>query len=702
MSARTIRFLSAAALLAALALAPSAQASVNRAQAARIAIAALHPARHANHLVVFGLASPVPAGARVFADAPQLPKRGALVLSGDELTFTLKPRPLVHAAWLFFEDTQYGATTDQAGVLVLVDTSSGRVVRREQLAAAPLIDGRALPFMRSESAYANQRGAVLTEAQRLAPKPKLHRTHAAADTAQAAAASVVPPNYFSDDCMVTIGDRFEVGTPAHKVAGFAGDLADLEAWGRAAGIRVYSAPHASGAAQLRNLIDRVTSQASPCRNIVLGVAGHGFPASAPGVVGTAQPSIQLSAQTKATKNGQQVVSWHLLNATDVARILRAHPQTQFELLLASCYSGRFIPALKAAQAADKLDNLLLLATQANATEVAYGYVANGQQGLNPPAGAQILPNPTAARQSPVPESDWMHQIVDGLDAWEHQQTVFYGHGPFPWVDTPIGFVGGLKRAVLDAPYHDFVAATLGWTHPQSSIGDLVKRYSYSIKAGVADGKESFHGYSTGSGTSTWDASWNRVWITIDRARRLVMSSTFVDKVEINMSASGDNNSDAYAGSASGSWTDHYPRTCSYAGLTPSGSVALRGFGADTYGDVHPYMMELSYQFAGKLSFSLDDAGTYNGAGTCMSGGDSSPAQPDRPFIGAANCATPASSRNRQVSVSAWDLGKQQIHGEAPFAGDLTGISCVIGPLDYGSDATATGTYKLDLARTPGT
>src|SRR5438445_586978 len=82
-------------------------------------------------------------------------------------------------------------------------------------------------------------------------------------------------------------------------------------------------------------------------------------------IAAVQPTIQLAS-------GPNV--WHLLTAATIAGILRAHPQTQFELLLSSCFSGRFIPALKAAQTAGKLDNLLLLATQANATEVAYGYV----------------------------------------------------------------------------------------------------------------------------------------------------------------------------------------------------------------------------------------------------------------------------------------------------------------------------------------
>ena len=70
-----------------------------------------------------------------------------------------------------------------------------------------------------------------------------------------------------------------------------------------------------------------------------------------------------------------------------------------------------------------------------------------------------------------------------------------------------------------------------------------------------------------------------------------------------------------------------------------------------------------------------------------------------PFIGADICNSPFESRSTGVPVPVWDLGKAQIHVESPFAGDLTGGCPIRG---YGADATSSGTYKVDLTRTPGT
>jgi hypothetical protein len=459
------------------------------------------------------------------------------------------------------------------------------------------------------------------------------------------------------------------------------------------------------------LIDKIATQAGPCHNIVVAVAGHG--SKAPGTPdplnptsaaltasGTVQPSILLTKSVTA----QGVTTRHYLTANDITGILSAHPQTQFELLLSSCFSGRFIPVLTAAQQASKLDNLLLIATQANAREVSWSHIQEGRQGLTPARKAPLLTNPATPRQSPIPESDWMHAIVDDMNQWTEQSSVFYSPVPFGFenASTPIGLVGGLKRAVLDAPSRDFAAASLLLTHPQASVGELFKTYTYSAKVSVGLGKETFHAFYNGTGTASWTATWSRVWIAVDRARRLVITPTSLstDGV-IHPNTLGDAVSASFTGSASGNWTDNGGHTCSYAGLTPSGQDRLRGAGGDTYGKVHPYLVEDSYQFAGTFGIVFSNDGAYSSGGTCTNsdGSDAGSPDPFQPFVGADLCNTPYESRYLGVPVPAWDLGKAQIHVESSFSGDLTGGCAIKG---YPSDAISTGTYVLDLTRTPGT
>jgi hypothetical protein len=319
----------AATTLVALAL-PSVASALTRAQANRIALAALRPAALQRPVVVYGLPRPVSTSDHVVQEAvPIRHGRRSLAPPGTQ--------------WVFFEDLVPDAYFDHPGRLLFVSDRTGRVSASIATQSYPLVNGRA-PFIEP----APRRYVVFAQPRALAA---VRRTTSVAGPAAAAAADALPAGSMAGECILTVGDE----GPDQK--SFGPDLDQVKFTAARFRIPVYPLPKredgsAPDGTDLPAFATKLVKD-KHCKDILIFLAGHGRP-GVPGVW--------------VARDGEGVPD-RTVDPKDLRKTMADNPETTFKIILDSCHSGLFVPELPAS-----IKNLLVLSVSSAADEVSYnGY-----------------------------------------------------------------------------------------------------------------------------------------------------------------------------------------------------------------------------------------------------------------------------------------------------------------------------------------
>jgi hypothetical protein len=290
------------------------QHTISRRAVDKRAVALLHPSRAGakSGVRLYGLAKPLAAGATI--TEATLGLRKAIV----------KPLKTTEKAWVFWEDLQPSARFEHPSVVLLISANGGRVLARASFVTYPEVNGTAASFVTSRSrrllVYGRNPGGHrrrrLTKAQLTAIKQASQEARTALRAGKTAHKADA-----SHSKLITIVDH---------VSGGAGDTFENEE----SAITYAFAQHGiatQGVLSANALSAAVQSAAGEGKtNVTVYLDGHGASTAA-----TELPTVSLG-------EGAGVVT-----SSDLAAIVKAHPEVQFNFIVDSCYSGRFVDPLKA-------------------------------------------------------------------------------------------------------------------------------------------------------------------------------------------------------------------------------------------------------------------------------------------------------------------------------------------------------------------
>ncbi|MHB8471218.1 MAG: hypothetical protein ACYDA3_10895 [Gaiellaceae bacterium] len=335
--------------------------AVSRPAAQKAALAALKASKVTGPVIVFGLPAPLPKGAGVSEAGPGPSKAGKTTVAGDLETFADTQKRLPAGIWLFWMDLAPYAHFEHPSVMVLIG-SNGKVVRKQTLAWWPLVNGKAPAFF-SPSGYASARYRVFSHG---VAAPKARRT-----ARVVAATSAMTASKFPNDCIVLASDDTD--------ANFAGDQQAVAATAKTLGIPL---ERATSAADLEAKVAKLSSATPACTDVVIYLDAHGYPAtgsnfaspsgggnipeSAHAQVGLKSISFQVGPGLGVTT----VVKSNTLDAVAVRKVMAAHMNLTFKLVVDSCFSGRWT------ELSDQ-SNLRVILAASRSDQMSYGYIGNG-------------------------------------------------------------------------------------------------------------------------------------------------------------------------------------------------------------------------------------------------------------------------------------------------------------------------------------
>jgi hypothetical protein len=419
------RCVCAVALLAVLGLsaftAPA--GAIRKSQADRIAARTLKTASARGPAILFGLPRPLKAGTGISESGRgpgvrERPRAGR----GGRAVLVQRRRGLARRAWFYWEDLAPRAAFSHPSRMLLVDDATGRVVRRQVLGWAPLINGRRPAFLRSRTAYESRR-------YRVARSRSVGPARVTSTRATLSQAVTGPPN-LPNDCIVVIGDRVDPILSGNEPA--------VEQVARLLRVRVFKARTSSA---LEQEIARIKALQPPCTDIAIWLFGHGSPAIGSGIKapdgrggelpGTSTPAVQVASNVEhrsrpARRRGSRErpavrvrvhttrVETESVTGDAVRAILAKHPDLTFKLIVDSCFSGRWAELQDA-------PNLRVILTSSRSDQLSFSYWPNGtgfavqkqDRGTLTPTGARIdinVPNPTKA-------AGFTNGVARGLSEW---------------------------------------------------------------------------------------------------------------------------------------------------------------------------------------------------------------------------------------------------------------------------------------------
>lgn len=654
--------------------------AMTREQADALAKKILRPSGYAN-AVLYGLPLPIGRGSEVSDDAPGP--------SGtqDDLTRRSRPFKVTREAWFFWEDIDHGADFEHPSRLLILDAATGGVVASRKLYWRPLINGKLPRFLASPGADTDP-GYVVYSSQPLSPEE-----HPVAPTGN----SILPGGYMRDDCLVTVGDRSISDS-------FRGDFQDFAQWAAHVAMRSFPMPaNSDGAALVQRVHELTTTADSPCHNIVIVLAGHGSPgpdfASVdPNAAISRVPAVRSGYDFGVDPKDKTLVDIRTSRVTgpDIQKLLAENPLTTFELVVDSCFSGRF-EILMDWQRRHKLANLRVVATSSGDDEPTVGYIGRGvpdspghsQQPNDLWAGLRDLllnttsiANPNPPRQTPA-ESDYVRTFVDSLYRWSDNKSVFLDENGTPTG----GFVAAVLRAGVDAE-DNYVAKTLHWTHPQVlDSGTTGFDYHYDVKVVVSGAKATWtHGNNGGAAASSWELDVKDADFFVDPASRAAVMTAGAQTFTVK---------------TTGTWTTTSPpaATCSYnldRAYTSPLDFALSAFGDDFSSPGKPFVSN-GFQNTDLLAINIVDGGFPFEPDNGIQGCDPRYATDYTMgliFLGTTDCA----SGRWLFTIPAWDLGKQTITATAPFRADAR--FCLFGYPQPNDAAALSGSYQVTFTRKP--
>ncbi len=288
------------------------------------AVALLKPSRASLETGVrlYGLAAPLAAGSVVTEATLGLSKEIVL------------PVKLRERAWIYWEDLNPQARLEHASVVLLISARGGRLLARAPFATYPEVNGKPPVFITRRPGHLlvygrnpglrhprhltkAEEAALLLAAKEGAAAVRAGRPAHKADTAHSALITIV------DRTSTKVGDTFD-NEEAAITSTFAKHGIATQATTDAAAL--------SGAVE--------DAAASGKTNVTIFLDGHGAPASV-----TTLPTVSLGGLSEL-ENGVLTSSKGTVTSADLTAIVQAHPDIQFNFIIDSCFSGRFVDPLK--------------------------------------------------------------------------------------------------------------------------------------------------------------------------------------------------------------------------------------------------------------------------------------------------------------------------------------------------------------------
>lgn len=381
--------------------------AVSKPAAQKAALAALGAAKVKGPVIVFGLPKPLPKGSAVSEAGPGPSHRGKATVSGDVETFTDTEPALPAGTWLFWMDLAPYAHFSHPSVMVLVG-ASGKVVRKQSLAWWPLVNGKAPAFF-APANYNSSRYRVFSHGV-AAPK---------AVTAQIPAAVVEAWNglavaKFPNDCIIVMSDEVDPN--------FAGDLKAIDATATALQLPI---AHATSAADLEKQVEKLSSATPACTDIVIYLDAHGSAASGSNYTTSSGGTIGESAHAQVSLKHIQYMPSPTgigfttttktvrVDATAVRKVMSAHMNLTFKLVVDSCFSGRWT------ELADQ-SNLRVILAASRSDQMSYSFIPNGTWAAQTQTGAVLTPTGASATinvTNTFMAGGFTNAVTTGLQGW---------------------------------------------------------------------------------------------------------------------------------------------------------------------------------------------------------------------------------------------------------------------------------------------
>ena len=391
-------------------------AAVSRPAAEQAALAALGASKVAGPVIVFGLPAPLPKGSAVSEAGPGPVRRGKTTVAADGIgsveTYTETEKRLPAGTWLFWMDLAPYAHFEHPSELVLID-ASGKVVRKQPLAWWPLVSGKAPAFF-TPANYRSNRYRVYSHGVPAAPAATV--IHAEVPGAVLQAWRGLALSKFPNDCIVMLGDEVDPN--------FAGDQKAIAATAKTLDIPL---EHATSATDLEAKVKKLSSASPACTDVVIYLDAHGYPAigsnypSSPG-----GPSIPESAHAQvALKHNEYrvgpgpgltvttVLKQNTIDAPAVRKVMAAHMNLTFKLVVDSCFSGRWTEL-------SNQSNLRVILAASRGDQMSFGYAANNTWVMQSQTNA-VLTNTggsvTLNVTNPFKAGGFSNAITTGLTTW---------------------------------------------------------------------------------------------------------------------------------------------------------------------------------------------------------------------------------------------------------------------------------------------
>jgi len=311
--------------------------ALTRDEANAIALQTLAPQQEQGPVVVFALPTALPRGRAVFEAGTAKPAR-----KGKAKQLFRVRRP----TWLFWEDLDVDARFQHTSRLLVVDDRTGTVRKQRDLLWWPRIDHEDAPFVHPPGTN-DPSFQIYSSVPTVAPIARRARPRAPAPLA-------LPPDALKDDCIVTIG--------LTRDPDFSQDFDGMAAAASRYGIRLFPVPSPRpnvdpDGNDLVRFVRTLTGGATPCKDILIYIDGHGY---ARGPAGLPNEAVALVGY-RAPRTNQPAN----LYASQLKRVLTDNPMTTFKFKIDCCYAGRYLqPALL------NQPNLLVTEAACSATETA--------------------------------------------------------------------------------------------------------------------------------------------------------------------------------------------------------------------------------------------------------------------------------------------------------------------------------------------
>jgi hypothetical protein len=434
----------AGALALTAAVVPATASALSRKQANAIAVRTLHAKAGKKPVILFGLPKPLKAGTSVVPADPPRGKPGRKVRA---------PASRVrHPAWLYWLDQVPFAYFSHKSRYLLIDDTSGRILKNARLGWYPSVNGKRPPFV-SPKGYRAKRYRVYTRV----PPTKEKAAAWASFVTLSWPLATIPPGALKGDCVLIVSD--------YSDPFFQNNYDAFSAWSRKMKIPTFFATGSGpdkvipdskakppdDAALRDNLSELIVRD--NCTDVLIFLNGHGQEAD------DGPPEIITRAREVATPEGVVKEKVASITASRLYSAMSLHPGTDFKIKIDSCFSGRFVDDYRAEVKKGNLKNMLIIEGSSPADQPSIGALVE----FDPLTGDRKF-NP----DNPDNLSEFTNQNLTGLTKFFEDQTA---------IDKAVAQGGSLLAHALDEAFD--LGADVNQASDQYGI-DPVKFTNFSL------------------------------------------------------------------------------------------------------------------------------------------------------------------------------------------------------------------------------